>query len=528
MSNQTVFERLGIYYLGRPDTGIIRTVGGTSLKGSGTIRFSSSLLKEDDTVITESFILGIQLPSGYVLGVHLPASALDSTGTITTGARRGLKTGGYDITSTNPTVDDDLDVDIPDGSIVGVPYHTYQQELVCQALLGVIGSGKKWNARPTYTGTNVLHTDRVFTDATARDAAITVPANGDRCYNSGTGTFQKYAGGAWADDATGTTANASTTVAGKVEMGTAAESIAGTDTGGTGALTVVAPSQIAKNTQNQAHVYAASSAGTDTYAITLAVAPAAWVEGLKFTIKADVACTGASSVNPNTLGAKAIKKIVNGAKVDTETNDIIAGMHLPLEYDGTDAVMLCPTANQLSSANKSTLTAGTTSDADALHTHAALMKKIGTDLTNQTITSGTETDLFSFTVPAGALGINNAVKIEIYVTDFDAVNATNTVFNLKYGATTIASVTIAGAAGMSNLTGKIEGIVYANASASVQEGCLYVNLHDNGGLVGAIQTAVGTGAEASAGALTLKVTVDHPGSGSPSITVVNGLCFRIS
>ena len=73
----------------------------------------------------------------------------------------------------------------------------------------------------------------VYADATARDAGIPSPSNGMLIYNTALGGNQQYIGGAWTDSASGTTANATTTVAGKVEIATTAEAEAGTDTGGT-------------------------------------------------------------------------------------------------------------------------------------------------------------------------------------------------------------------------------------------------------------------------------------------------------
>lgn len=86
----------------------------------------------------------------------------------------------------------------------------------------------------------------VFADATARDAAIASPSNGMMVYNTGTGTIQQYVGGAWASVGTDATANASTTVAGKVEEATAAEIGAGTAAGGTGARLFINPSLAVK------------------------------------------------------------------------------------------------------------------------------------------------------------------------------------------------------------------------------------------------------------------------------------------
>lgn len=61
-------------------------------------------------------------------------------------------------------------------------------------------------------------------------------------YNSTTGEMNVYQGGAWVALASGSTQpNASTTVAGKVELATQAEFDAGTATGGTGASLVSTP-----------------------------------------------------------------------------------------------------------------------------------------------------------------------------------------------------------------------------------------------------------------------------------------------
>lgn len=84
----------------------------------------------------------------------------------------------------------------------------------------------------------------VYADATARDAGIPSPSNGMVIYNTALGIHQQYIGGAWASYASGTTVNADTTTAGKVEIATQAEFNASTDTGWTGASLTVLPSQI--------------------------------------------------------------------------------------------------------------------------------------------------------------------------------------------------------------------------------------------------------------------------------------------
>lgn len=247
----------------------------------------------------------------------------------------------------------------------------------------------------TFTDDGVTNA-RVFADTTARDAAITSPANGMSCYVTADGAFYDYQGGAWASRASGSTPNASTTVAGKVELATQSENNAGTATGGTGASLVATPAVQAVTAQNGVWVYAASASVSDTYTATITPAPSAYASGQVFYIRVDTANTGAATMNLNSLGAKTIKKFDDQ---DLETGDVEAGMILQLAYDATDDVfkMLNPPASQMSTANSNTLTASSSSDASALHTHTNLVgvytngsfqKNIADASTTQTINHG--------------------------------------------------------------------------------------------------------------------------------------------
>jgi hypothetical protein len=110
------------------------------------------------------------------------------------------------------------------------------------AITSALNFGKRW----VYSGTGVLAAP-IFADATARDAAITAPQNGDIVYNTAVGLCQKYVGGAWVDDtAGGAVPNASETVAGKIELATNAEMGTATSTGGTGARLVPPNDQLVK------------------------------------------------------------------------------------------------------------------------------------------------------------------------------------------------------------------------------------------------------------------------------------------
>jgi hypothetical protein len=101
----------------------------------------------------------------------------------------------------------------------------------------VTGVGFLSRQNSAWFGTPML----IFADDAARDAAIPSPVNGMKVYNIADGAFQGYIGGSWTDEGTSTTPNMSLTVAGKGEEATAAEIIANTQTGSTGADLIVNP-----------------------------------------------------------------------------------------------------------------------------------------------------------------------------------------------------------------------------------------------------------------------------------------------
>jgi len=127
-------------------------------------------------------------------------------------------------------------------------------------------------------------------------------------------------------------ASATTTTEGCVELATTAEVTTGTDT--TRAVTAsTLPSQVQDSKWN----FAADAAASDAYAITLSPAPAAYATGQTFNFTANTANTGASTLNVNGLGAKAIKKFHDK---DTATGDIESGQAINVFYDGTNFQML--------------------------------------------------------------------------------------------------------------------------------------------------------------------------------------------
>lgn len=175
-----------------------------------------------------------------------------------------------------------------------------------------------------------------FADATARDAYFTAPVNGNSAYLTSEGKWTDYVAWAWADRASGTNPNASTTVAGRVEIATEAEGIAWTATGGTGASLDLTPDLIAKITQSWSWLYCASSTGSDTYTANLTPSLTAYTTGMLLPCKFTTTNTGACSININSLGAKSIKTLDGN---DPQTWVIRANWTALLMYDGTNFVI---------------------------------------------------------------------------------------------------------------------------------------------------------------------------------------------
>lgn len=201
-------------------------------------------------------------------------------------------------------------------------------------------TGDTMSGRLDFSGTTHIGVRLNSLTTTQRDALTA--ANGDTFYNSTLNQTQWREGGAWVSNAAGgSVADATTTVAGKVEIPTQTESDAGTATGGTGASLSLRPPEAAKSVQDSKWVYAADAEANDTYVITLTPAPTAYATGQVFHFKANTANTGAATLNVNALGAKTIKKHKDQ---DLETGDIESGQIVTVTYDGTNLQMQSQTA----------------------------------------------------------------------------------------------------------------------------------------------------------------------------------------
>jgi len=136
-----------------------------------------------------------------------------------------------------------------------------------------------------------------------------------------------------------------------------------------------------------------SDAGsTDTYACSMAVAPAAYVTGLHYWFSAATANTGAATINFNSLGAKTIKKAAGGVTTDLADNDIRAGQWVDLVYDGTNMQMQSTLGNAASGGSGS----------------ATTLYYVGPSISTCT---GAALTIATYTLPANTLAVGDTVEV---------------------------------------------------------------------------------------------------------------------
>ena len=263
---------------------------------------------------------------------------------------------------------------------------------------------------------------------TARDT-IGAPTNGMIIYNTTTGFPQIYDAGAWADLDTGSAVpNASTTVAGVVEIATQAEITAGTDTGGTGAQVTAVPSNLAVMNQNNPHTYAASTGSANAYVLTLAPAVGSLAAGQRFTFNANFSNTGAATLNVNGLGATTIKKFHDQ---DLANGDIESGQIVEVVYDGTNFQFMNPLAT---TDERVITTAYTYGDTIAVN-DVLYLDQTDNKLKVITTTSTTWTNIVGVALEAGVdtdTGKRVLIKGKVTGASFSAINPT---FSFTSGST---------------------------------------------------------------------------------------------
>lgn len=99
-----------------------------------------------------------------------------------------------------------------------------------------------------------------------------------------------------------------------------------------------------KRDWNRTHTTISSTGSANAYVLTYSPAIASYINGQRWSFKANFSNTGAATVNVDTKGAIDIVKVTSAGQVALAANDIVSGQHVQLEYDSAtgDAVMLAP------------------------------------------------------------------------------------------------------------------------------------------------------------------------------------------
>lgn len=161
--------------------------------------------------------------------------------------------------------------------------------------------------------------------------------------------------------------------------------------------------------------------------------------------------------------------------------------------------------------------------------------KISIDTTGVVISSSAaETTIFTATIPANTLWTNNWVVGRIFFSS-RTVSTTAKVLKLKYGSTTIATVTVTPNATTDiTTTGQIDFQLLWAGTTSSQEWSIYIhgvtagyNLVDTSGLIAIGGAAQWTAAEVSTGALALTVTWQQNSAATEVFTAYHGFLNKI-
>lgn len=176
--------------------------------------------------------------------------------------------------------------------------------------------------------------------------------------------------------------------------------------------------------------------------------------------------------------------------------------------------------------NANPLFLGTTSNADALHTHQKLYNFVSSTNGARTLdNSDVETDLLNTTLPANSLGNNGFVRVRLYVSNFKLATTGDDQFigRIYLGSTNIASFGLVDTNGVNASRGFIEFTIMNKSATNAQSTVGIINVtEDSATGVGATSEdfAVGDGTEDTTTALTLRFSADfNTAEPNNSITV---------
>jgi microcystin-dependent protein len=153
--------------------------------------------------------------------------------------------------------------------------------------------------------------------------------------------------------------------------------------------------------------YSDDAGAANAYVVTLDPAPVSYSTSTVVEFKAANANTGASSINVNALGTKAIKRY-NGS--DLSSGDIVTGQMVRVRYDGTNFKMIGVHASDVIAAAASASSAS--SSASAAATSASNASTSATTASGHASTASTHASNASTSASAAATAETNAETAE--------------------------------------------------------------------------------------------------------------------
>ena len=219
------------------------------------------------------------------------------------------------------------------------------------------------------------------------------------------------------------------------------------------------------NVSGSVILYAVAAGVANTYTVTLSPAPISYTDGMRITVKINVASTGASTLNVNSLGAKAIKDSLGNA---ITAGGLKANTPYTMCYESASDSFILLGKGGGGTATASHILSGYTATTDAGSITGTIASKAAATITpgttNQTIAAGQylsgvqtiagDADLISANIKAGA--------------NIFGVAGSSTVVDTSPGTVTAAQM-LSGAVGFSDGV-QVTGTITSKAAATYTPG----------------------------------------------------------
>jgi hypothetical protein len=145
--------------------------------------------------------------------------------------------------------------------------------------------------------------------------------------------------------------------------------------------------------------------------------------------------------------------------------------------------------------------------------------------TTEVRSTTSETDLYSYTVPANTLGTNSTLEMYLRIKDFDD-NTSGNIITIRcyYGTTEVAAMVVGNGSTGSNLVGTINCNVSGAGATNAQVSAATVRLSSTNSAFASITSGLAGIAEDSTGPLALKITAE-PSANHASLGIITDYGF---